>query len=311
VSGGGTGGHISPVLAVVSELKKLDPHAEILYIGSKEGLESKIVPQTGLDYREISSGKFRRYHSNTVLNIIDPTTLFKNIRDLFRFVRGIFEANRIIREYDPDVIFTKGGFVSLPVGIAAGFAGYPYVIHESDSIMGMSNRHLAKKAVKIAVSYPKKYYEDLDEERVVYTGNPIREDVLDGSEKSGLEEFKLNKDLPVLMVIGGSQGALAINQVVSGALNKLLPNYQIIHVSGERDYDWLSYQAQKLPEELRQNYHLYNFLSGNLKDAYAVADLVISRAGNNELLSLRPWPSRRYLFRCHLPLIIINWRMLG
>lgn len=286
VSGGGTGGHISPVLAVISELKKIDKTVEILYVGSTEGLESKIIPQTGLDFRTVNSGKFRRYHKNMIFNLIDPTTLFKNARDLFRFVKGYFEAKNIIKEFDPDVVFTKGGFVSLPVGLAAKSLGYPLVIHESDSIMGLSNKILAKKADKICVSYPEKYYSEIDPEKIVFSGNPIREDILSGDKKRGLDEFGLNGDLPVLLVTGGSQGALAINQAVSQSLGKLLLKYQIIHIAGERDYDWLEYQAGKLSEENRANYHLYNFLSGNLKDAYAVSDLVISRAGNNFIAEL-------------------------
>ncbi len=286
VSGGGTGGHISPVLAVVAELQKLDSTVELLYIGSKEGLESKIIPQTGLKYVGISAGKFRRYHTATWLNIIDPTTLYKNVVDFFRFVRGYFEAKEIIAEFDPDVVFTKGGYVSLPVGLAAHSLGYPVVVHESDSVMGLSNRILAKRADKVCVSYPLKSYTEVEKDKLVYTGNPVRNDIYDGSKERAITEFRLHDKLPILFVIGGSQGSLVINQVVSESLAKLLAKYQIIHVSGERDYDWLGFQASKLAPELSANYHLYNFLSGNLKDALAVSDLVISRAGNNVIAEI-------------------------
>jgi UDP-N-acetylglucosamine--N-acetylmuramyl-(pentapeptide) pyrophosphoryl-undecaprenol N-acetylglucosamine transferase len=281
VSGGGSGGHISPVLAVVSAYKKLDTDPEILYVGSKSGLENKIIPQAGFDYRGISSGKFRRYHKNKVLNLIDPTTLYQNTADLFRFIKGYFEARRIIIEFDPDVVFTKGGYVSLPVGLAAHRLGYPLVIHESDSVMGLSNRMLAKRADIICVSYPKNNYPEIPEEKLIYSGNPVREDIMHGDKKKAKDEFGLSDSLPVILVTGGSQGALVINQLVSAALNDLLKKYQIIHISGERDYDWLSYQKEKLPRDLQEHYRLYNFLSENLKDAFAVSDLVISRAGNN------------------------------
>lgn len=278
------------MLAVVTELTKLDKSVEILYVGSTEGQESKIIPQTGIKYASIAAGKFRRYHSSTFLNIIDPTTMFANIADLFRFVRGYFQAREIISEYDPDVVFAKGGYVSLPVGLAAKSLHYPLVIHESDSIMGMSNKLLAKRADKVCVSYPIKSYTDLDREKLVYSGNPVRADIYGGKKEAAVKELGLDPSLPTIMVIGGSQGSLIINQVVSESLKDLLVKYQIIHVSGERDYDWLGFQAGKLDEELRKRYFLFNFLSGNLKDAYAASDLVISRAGNNviaELAALR------------------------
>jgi UDP-N-acetylglucosamine--N-acetylmuramyl-(pentapeptide) pyrophosphoryl-undecaprenol N-acetylglucosamine transferase len=121
---------------------------------------------------------------------------------------------------------------------------------------------------------------------LIYTGNPIREDIYDGNRKRGIEEFGLSEKLPTIMIIGGSQGALAINQLISEVLTVLLAKYQIIHVSGERDYDWLLYKSQQLDKSLAKNYHLHNFLSSSLKDAYAVSDLVISRAGNNVIAEL-------------------------
>jgi len=274
------------VLAVVGELQKLDSGIELLYIGSKEGLESKIIPQTGMKYVGISAGKFRRYHTATWLNIIDPTTLYKNLLDFFRFVRGYFEAKEIISEFDPDVVFAKGGYVSLPTGLAAHSLGYPLVVHESDSVMGLANRILAKRADKVCISYPPKSYPDVEKEKLVYTGNPVRSDIYDGDKERAKGEFNLSGELPVLLVIGGSQGSLVINQIVSESLAKLLTKYQIIHISGERDYDWLGFRASKLDPELGGRYHLYNFLSGDLKDALLVADLVISRAGNNVISEL-------------------------
>jgi UDP-N-acetylglucosamine--N-acetylmuramyl-(pentapeptide) pyrophosphoryl-undecaprenol N-acetylglucosamine transferase len=281
VSGGGTGGHISPVLAVINEIKKYDSSVEILYIGSDEGLENKIIPQTGINFKAISCGKFRRYHQNQVLNLVDPSTLFKNTRDFFRYQKGITEAKKIIHEFDPDAVFTKGGYVSLPVGKAAISLGYPLVIHESDSVIGLSNRMLAKKSTKVCVAYPLSAYRDTGLENLVYTGNPIRGDIYEGDRKRAITEFNLDEKLPTVMVVGGSQGAYVINQLISDSLNDLLKKYQLIHVSGERDYDWLSYKQQKLEPGLAKNYHLFNYLSGDLKDAFEVSDLVISRAGNN------------------------------
>lgn len=274
------------MLAVINEIKKQNQDVEILYVGSRDGLESRIIPQTGIEFREISSGKFRRYHKNAVLNIVDVTTLFKNFVDMFRFAKGYFEAKTILNEFRPNVVFTKGGFVSLPVGLAAASLKYPLVVHESDSIMGLSNKLLADKAQKVCVSYPTKYYPEISDEALVYSGNPVREDMFNGSKTKAKEEFAIKSKKPVIMIIGGSQGALAINQLISESLRDLLPKYEIIHVAGERDFDWLDFKSDKIPEDLKESYHLYNFLSGNLKDAYAIADLVISRAGNNVIAEL-------------------------
>jgi len=286
VSGGGTGGHISPVLAVIKELQQRDSSIEILYIGSTDGLESKIIPQTGINFRSIPCGKFRRYHHNQILNFIDPTTILKNAKDMFKYMSGTQEAKEIIKEYDPDVVFTKGGYVSLPVGKGAIALGYPLVIHESDSVLGMSNRMLAKSADKVCVAYPIDAYAGNNIDNFVYTGNPIRDDIKDGSKGRAIKEFSLDKNVPVVMVIGGSQGSYIINKMIADSWPKLLSKYQVIHVSGERDYDWLYYKSQKLDSTLRKNYHLYNFLSGDLKDAYSASDIVISRAGNNVIAEL-------------------------
>jgi UDP-N-acetylglucosamine--N-acetylmuramyl-(pentapeptide) pyrophosphoryl-undecaprenol N-acetylglucosamine transferase len=286
VSGGGTGGHISPVLAVINELVKAEPTIEILYIGSDNGLESKIIPQAGIDYRSIASGKFRRYHRNNILNIIDPTTFVKNTKDFFGFVEGYFKAKKIIREFDPDIVFTKGGYVSLPVGLAAASLKFPLVIHESDSIMGLSNRLLARKADVACVSYPVASYKDEKLENLVYTGNPIREDIKGGDKKKAYIQFGLDQKKKTVLIIGGSQGAYIINKIIAESLGDLLKKYQLIHVSGERDYDWLEYQSKKLSKDLQQNYKLFSYLSGDLKDAFAVADLVVSRAGNNVIAEL-------------------------
>ena len=273
-------------MAVVTELTKLDKSVEILFVGSEDGQESKFIPQTGIKYAAISAGKFRRYHQSNILNLIDPSTLFKNIADLFRFIRGYFQAREIISGYDPDVVFAKGGYVSLPVGLAAKSLHYPLVIHESDSVMGLANKLLAKRADKVCVSYPIKSYQDIDREKLIYSGNPVRDDIYGGKKENAVKELKLDPDLHTIMVIGGSQGSLMINQIVSEALKDLLTKYQIIHVAGERDYDWLGFQASKLDSDLQKRYFLYNFLSGNLKDAYAASDLVISRAGNNVIAEL-------------------------
>lgn len=284
VAGGGSGGHITPILAVVNELKSRYQAAEIVFIGSKGGIEGKLIPEKGIKALAISSGKFRRYHRNTILNIIDPTTIFKNMRDFVRFILGVFDSLKILKEEDPDLVFLKGGFVSLPVGIACRIKRYPYFIHESDVIPGLANKMLLKGAEKIFVSHPLENFPDINKEKIIYSGNPIRKDILEGDKKRAYELFELKKGLKTILVLGGSQGARIINEIISEKLNSYLEKYQVIHISGDWDYDWLDYKSQKLPNKKR--YKLASFLTSELKDAYQIADIVITRASNNVLTEI-------------------------
>lgn len=271
-------------MAVASELKKKYQKVSIVFVGSKGGIESKLIPEEGIKIRTISSGKFRRYHKSKILNLIDPTTIFKNTVDFKRFVFGIFDSLKLLKEEDADAVFLKGGYVSLPLGIACRIKGYPYFIHESDVIPGLANKMLFKKARKIFVSYPPENFPDIDREKIVYSGNPVREDVLKGDTERAYEIFELKKSLKTILVLGGSQGARKINEIFSEKLNSYLEKYQVIHISGDWDYDWLEFKSQKLPNKDR--YKLAGFLTGDLKDAYRIADIVITRAGNNVLTEI-------------------------
>lgn len=271
-------------MAVISELKSKYQASEIVFVGSKGGVEEKLIPQADIRTLTIRSGKFRRYHRSNILNIIDPTTIFKNARDFKNFIFGIFDSLKILKEEDPDILFLKGGYVSLPLGIACRLKGYPYFIHESDVIPGLANRILLKKAQKIFVSYPKENFPEIDEEKLVYSGNPVRKDLLEGDRKKAYEIFDMSKGLKTILVMGGSQGAHVINELISEKLNSYLEKYQLIHISGDYDYDWLDFKSKKSPNKNR--YKLTSFLTSELKEAYALADLVISRAGNNVLVEI-------------------------
>lgn len=275
---------MAPLLAVISELKKKYQTSEIVFVGSKGGIEEKLIPQADIKTLTIRSGKFRRYHRSKILNIIDPATIFKNALDLKKFIFGIFDSLKILKEEDPDIVFLKGGYVSLPLGIACRIKRYPYFIHESDVIPGLANRILLKKAQKIFVSYPKENFPDIPEDRLVYSGNPVRKDLLEGDRKKAYETFELDKKLKTILVMGGSQGAHVINELISEKLNKYLDKYQIIHISGDYDYDWLDYKSKKSTH--KERYKLAGFLTNELKEAFAVSDLVISRAGNNVLVEI-------------------------
>lgn len=282
---GGSGGHITPVLAVVSELKSKYQAVEIVFVGSKGGIEGKLIPEKGTKARTISSGKFRRYHRNMIFNIIDPMTIFKNARDFVRFILGIFDSFKILKEEDPDLVFLKGGHVSLPVGIACRIKGYPYFTHESDVIPGLANKILLKKAKKVFVSHPLENFPDINKEKLIYSGNPIRKDILEGDSKRAYEIFEFKKDLKTILVLGGSHGARRINEIFSEKLGSYLEKYQVIHISGDLDYDWLDYRSQKLLSH-KDRYKLVGFMTGELKDAYQIADIVITRASNGVLTEI-------------------------
>lgn len=240
----------------------------------------------GVKYYGISTGKFRRYHSSTVLNIIDLTTFFKNFRDLFGFLGGIKNAFDVLSYEKPDVVFAKGGFVSLPVGIAAKMAKVPLVVHESDAVMGLANRNMAKFATKVCVSFPKKYYEDIKKEKLEETGNPVREDILMGDSEKLRREIGFEKERKTILVMGGSQGSLFINETVLGSLTEILLKYQLIWLTGERDYDFIKNKVKKIDKELQKHIKLYGFVSGEMADIYALSNLAVCRSGSNVLFEL-------------------------
>lgn len=244
-----------------------------------------IIPKTGIPFYSISAGKFRRY-SGGFWDLLNPVTIFKNLVDFGRVIKGFFESLKLIKKIKPDAIFLKGGFVSVPLGLAAKVLNYPFILHESDSAPGLANRILAKFARKICVSFKDDYFQQNYPNKVVYTGNPVRKELVEGDRERGYKEFNLKDNLLIILVIGGSQGSLKINRLIEEILEDILYKYQLIHITGERDYDWIDFRAKRLPEELRGNYRYYNFISKELKDAYKISDLIISRAGNNVLTEI-------------------------
>jgi UDP-N-acetylglucosamine--N-acetylmuramyl-(pentapeptide) pyrophosphoryl-undecaprenol N-acetylglucosamine transferase len=285
--GGGTGGHTLPVLAVIKAIEKKDKDAKIIFIGSRFGIESKLVPKMGIKYYGVSTGKFRRYHSSNLLNIIDPTTLFKNIGDFFRFLKGVSESRSILKHEKPDVIFAKGGFVSLPIGLAAKTLKIPVVVHESDVVMGLANRKLSSFADKVCVSFPASNYQDsIESEKIIETGNPIRDDILVGDKDKLKSELGFTDEIKTLLILGGSQGSKFINELVLENIEKILKNWQLIWVTGDKGIDIITYQVENIDEDLRSKVKLYGFLTTEMADVYAAADLVVSRAGSNVLFEL-------------------------
>jgi UDP-N-acetylglucosamine--N-acetylmuramyl-(pentapeptide) pyrophosphoryl-undecaprenol N-acetylglucosamine transferase len=274
-------------LAVVEALKSLEPDAEILYVGQSGGMEERIALSAGLEFAAIKAGKFRRLHGAGRLNkLLNPATLGLTVRDAARVAAGVAGSTRILKAFKPDVIFIKGGFVGLPVGIAAHWLKIPYVIHESDVAPGLANKILSRWANKIAVGFPVKSYHDFDSARLVYVGNPVRSELLHAHRFDGLAKFKLNEKQPMILVTGGSQGAAAINNAVLDALPLLLPKYQIIHLTGEGEFERVKFLVSRLKLPQIKNYHPFGFLMGTMAEALAAADVVVARAGANTIAEL-------------------------
>lgn len=267
LTGGGTAGHVTPNIALLPALA--EQGYEIAYIGSYDGIEKKLIADFDIPYTGISTGKFRRY-----LDV-------KNLTDPFRVVKGLSEAKNYLREFQPDVVFSKGGFVSVPVVRAAASLKIPCIIHESDMTPGLANKLCIPVAKKVCCNFPETF-KMLPEGKAVLTGSPIRAELARGNKLAGLDMCGFTANKPVIMVIGGSQGAANVNKVVRDALPRLLKDFQIVHLCGKDKIDNLLLNTA--------GYKQFEYVKSELKDLFAMADLVISRAGANaicELLALK------------------------
>lgn len=256
------------------------------FIGSGSVLERQFAEENGLAYHAIRSGKLRRY-GRGVAELIDWRTIRANSRDAWRFARGLSSARKLLRSLHPDVVFVKGGYVGLPVGLAARHLKLPLIIHESDTVMGLTNRLLAPAAQVVATGFPADSYTSLKlASQVIVTGNPVREDILHGSRRRAMQRFGWHEMRPTILFIGGSLGAQAINEVVFNTLNNLAESYNIIHQTGEGDIDAALFHRQKLTQSKRKYYVAQAFFQSDLADIYAAADIVITRCGASVLAEL-------------------------
>lgn len=263
LTGGGTAGHVTPNIAMLPLLK--EEGYDISYIGSYNGIERKLITEQGIPYYGIASGKLRRY--------LD----LKNLTDPFRVIKGYFQACKLIKALKPDVVFSKGGFVSVPVVLAAHKSHIPVIIHESDMTPGLANKLCIPSASKVCCNFPETV-SMIPDNKGILTGTPIRAELSEGNRQAGLDLCHFTSSKPVILVMGGSLGALHVNEAIRSILPNLLERFQIIHLCGKGKVDESFYSTT--------GYYQFEYIDTELKDLFAAADIVVSRAGANAIFEL-------------------------
>jgi UDP-N-acetylglucosamine--N-acetylmuramyl-(pentapeptide) pyrophosphoryl-undecaprenol N-acetylglucosamine transferase len=298
LTGGGTAGHLVPLLAITSELRKLETEKKIekleFLLLTPDSEFNKSISDAGIQVKIIKAGKLRRYFS------------LENLIDIFKIPVGAIQSLYYVRQFKPDIVFSKGGFASVPPIIAAWILRVPIVTHESDIVPGLANRIISRFASKILISFSvtERYF---DKNKVILTGNPIRSDIAKGNTENALKFFKLSPDLPTVLIFGGSQGAQKINEIILEILPDLIEKYQVIHICGDKNYKEMKLanyietgvhsleckdfnsgetNSYRLKPELQNRYKLYPYLNKEMRDAYALADVIIARAGANSLFEI-------------------------
>lgn len=281
-TGGGTGGHIFPLVAVLKEIKKISSKEpiEFYYIGPKDNFQNYLFRE-GVKIKNINAGKVRRYFG--------VKSSFQNLTDvLFRIPVGTFQAFWHIFSLNPDLILSKGGFGSVPAVIAGWILRVPIFLQESDISAGAANRFLSKLSVEIFTAFPVGKTTGIPAKKMISTGNPIRTKLLEANKEEAKKALKLVGEKPVILILGGSQGAQRINDKILEILPKFLKDFEIIHQCGSKNFNEIKNEVKViLPEELQKYYHLYPFLdSKTLANAYAAADAVVSRAGAGAIFEI-------------------------
>ena len=278
VAGGGTGGHVLPALAVVEELRRRGAVADLLWIGSAGGIEGELAAASAIPFVTIPTGKLRRYFS------------LQTAADAVRVPLGVAAARRQVRRFRPDVVFSTGGFVSVPTVVAAWHAA-PVLTHEQTAVLGLANRLNLRFADVLAVSYEQTAATARSlHQSVVVTGNPVRSNLANGDRAKGLARFGFSPDLPLLYVTGGARGASPVNQRVAALLPGLLETTQVLHQTGpasaNADLARLTAARGAWPADVRDRYVATEFVRDELPDVYAAASLVLGRAGAGTIAEL-------------------------
>jgi UDP-N-acetylglucosamine--N-acetylmuramyl-(pentapeptide) pyrophosphoryl-undecaprenol N-acetylglucosamine transferase len=292
-TGGGTGGHFFPIIAIIRELGGLQAQINkeknkkrdlsFFYIGPKDYLNldlERVLAQEQIKIKNILAGKIRRYFGFVAF--------FKNLIDIFKNFIGTFQAFFALFFLAPDLIFSKGGYGAVPVMLAGRLLKIPVFIHESDVVPGLSNRLFNKYASKIFLSFPDTEIKISNPQKISLVGNPIRKEIMEGSVENAKKIFNLTLEKPVIFIIGGSQGAQKINDAVLNALPQMLNDFELIHQVGPLNFKQLVKESEiMIKENLKKYYHPTPFLKETeLKHAYAVSNLIISRAGSGTIFEI-------------------------
>ncbi|MBU3964643.1 undecaprenyldiphospho-muramoylpentapeptide beta-N-acetylglucosaminyltransferase [Patescibacteria group bacterium] len=285
-TGGGTGGHLFPIIAIIRELKNSpvlkDKKIKIYFIGPNGKITQELLRKENVEMKAILAGKIRRY--------ITPKSIIQNIIDLiFKIPIGFIQSFIFVRIISPDIVFSKGGYGAVPVNIVARALKIPLFLHESDMVPGKTTRLFAKTATIIFTSFQETKIDNVIPSKVLCVGNPIRSDLLSGNKEEGKKLFNLSGDKPVIFICGGSQGAKEMNELALTALPDLLKNFEIIHQCGLKNYEEAKVMADIIIKEqqLAKRYHLFDFLTEDeMKQAYKSAHLIISRAGSGAIFEI-------------------------
>lgn len=284
VTGGGTGGHTYPALTTIRALQARlagnGRRVEVLWVGVAHGLEARVAAAEQVTFRAVTTGKLRRSP--------DRRELAANLVDVVRIPFGIGQAIRAVARFRPDVVFSTGGYVSVPVGLAACLLRRPYVMHEQILTLGLANRILARVATRILLSHASslEHLSARARRRAAVTGNPVRPQLLTGDRGRGLAVFDLDPALPLVLVTGGAQGAVQVNDLVASVLPELLQHCQVVHQCGEHSLQTMRQAAHVLPARLAHRYRLVDYLHGELPDVLAAADVVVARSGAGTVAEL-------------------------
>ncbi|WP_131102111.1 UDP-N-acetylglucosamine--N-acetylmuramyl-(pentapeptide) pyrophosphoryl-undecaprenol N-acetylglucosamine transferase [Streptomonospora litoralis] len=289
VTGGGTGGHTYPALTAVNALRaRLESQGrglEVLWVGAEDSLEKRVARSNGIPFRSVDTGKVRR--SKNPLKMISG----ENIRDMGKAFRGVFQSRRVVADFRPDVVLATGGYVAVPVGLAARMGGRPLVVHEQTVLLGLANRVLARTGARMAVTSEStlKLLPESARAQAVVTGNPVRPAVLEGQAEKGAAGLGFegyDPDLPTVYVTGGAQGSVQINDTVRGVLPWLLERANVVHQCGEANVDDLRAATRDLDPALAARHHVTAFVGAELPDVLAMADVVVSRSGAGTIAEL-------------------------
>ena len=278
IAAGGTGGHVLPAVAVIHELRSREIPLESRWIGGTEGIEAETARAEGIPFDAIPTGKLRRYFD------------VKTARDAINIPRGVLSARRLVRDFRPDVVFSTGGFVSVPTVIASRGRA-PILTHEQTTIIGLATRINLRFADELALSFEDTVTRvGASRARTVVTGNPVRSELLSGDADRGRQQFSFRPHIPVVFVTGGARGASPINQRIKAILPQLLEHAQVLHQTGpasaNADFADLTALKESLPAELAIRYVPTEFVSAEIADSYAMADLIVSRAGAGTVAEL-------------------------